>query len=186
MPFDMVLGVPCCNKLCICLYLVVWTRDFASLLRPDLFHKKIGVRCFNKLCICWYFVACTCHSASLMSRYVSWEDSACFYPILFFTKLNLINQSYRISWFFFVLHIKLDRFIYNIFCPDISFFAFIFVGVGKSSLLLQFTEKRFQPAKGSTTNVEFAAKMITINDEPIKLKIWDTVSRILSFIYKCI
>ncbi|CAL9109619.1 unnamed protein product, partial [Musa acuminata var. zebrina] len=47
-------------------------------------------------------------------------------------------------------------------------------GVGKSSLLLQFTEKRFQPANGSTTNVEFAAKMITINDEPIKLKIWDT------------
>ncbi|THU70535.1 hypothetical protein C4D60_Mb08t26020 [Musa balbisiana] len=50
-------------------------------------------------------------------------------------------------------------------------------GVGKSSLLLQFTEKRFQPAKGSTTNVEFAAKMITINDEPIKLKIWDTVGQ---------
>ncbi|URE25512.1 ras-related protein [Musa troglodytarum] len=48
-------------------------------------------------------------------------------------------------------------------------------GVGKSSLLLQFKEKRFQPANGSTTNVEFAAKMITINDEPIKLKIWDTV-----------
>ncbi|XP_064937545.1 ras-related protein RABB1c-like [Musa acuminata AAA Group] len=50
-------------------------------------------------------------------------------------------------------------------------------GVGKSSLLLQFTEKRFQHANGSTTNVEFAAKMITINDEPIKLKIWDTVGQ---------
>ncbi|KAJ8491114.1 hypothetical protein OPV22_012835 [Ensete ventricosum] len=50
-------------------------------------------------------------------------------------------------------------------------------GVGKSSLLLQFKEKRFQPANGSTTGVEFAAKMITINDEPIKLKIWDTVGQ---------
>ncbi|RZS03430.1 hypothetical protein BHM03_00033610 [Ensete ventricosum] len=78
----------------------------------------------------------------------------------------------------FVLHIKLDRFIYNIFWADISFFfSPIFLGVGKSSLLLQFKEKRFQPANGSTTSVEFAAKMITINDEPIKLKIWDTVGQ---------
>jgi hypothetical protein len=48
-------------------------------------------------------------------------------------------------------------------------------GVGKSCLLLQFTDKRFQPVHDLTIGVEFGARMIKIEDKPIKLQIWDTV-----------
>lgn len=57
-------------------------------------------------------------------------------------------------------------------------------GVGKSCLLLQFTDKRFQPVHDLTIGVEFGARMITIDNKPIKLQIWDTVSY-LSFIHFC-
>ncbi|MCO5587639.1 hypothetical protein L7F22_041589 [Adiantum nelumboides] len=49
-------------------------------------------------------------------------------------------------------------------------------GVGKSCLLLQFTDKRFQPVHDLTIGVEFGARMITIDNKPIKLQIWDTDS----------
>jgi hypothetical protein len=49
-------------------------------------------------------------------------------------------------------------------------------GVGKSCLLLQFTDKRFQPVHDLTIGVEFGARMVTIDGRPIKLQIWDTVS----------
>lgn len=49
-------------------------------------------------------------------------------------------------------------------------------GVGKSCLLLQFTDKRFQPVHDLTIGVEFGARMITIDGKQIKLQIWDTVS----------
>lgn len=48
-------------------------------------------------------------------------------------------------------------------------------GVGKSCLLLQFTDKRFQPVHDLTIGVEFGARMVTIDGRPIKLQIWDTV-----------
>jgi hypothetical protein len=48
-------------------------------------------------------------------------------------------------------------------------------GVGKSCLLLQVTDKRFQPVHDLTIGVEFGARMITIENKPIKLQIWDTV-----------
>lgn len=54
----------------------------------------------------------------------------------------------------------------------------LFAGVGKSCLLLQFTDKRFQPVHDLTIGVEFGARMITIDNKPIKLQIWDTVSAI--------
>jgi Ras-related protein Rab-2A len=47
--------------------------------------------------------------------------------------------------------------------------------VGKSCLLLQFTDKRFQPVHDLTIGVEFGARMINIDNTPIKLQIWDTV-----------
>lgn len=50
-----------------------------------------------------------------------------------------------------------------------------FAGVGKSCLLLQFTDKRFQPVHDLTIGVEFGARMISIDDKAIKLQIWDTV-----------
>ena len=49
-------------------------------------------------------------------------------------------------------------------------------GVGKSCLLLQFTDKRFQPVHDLTIGVEFGARMINIEGKQVKLQIWDTVS----------
>ena len=56
-------------------------------------------------------------------------------------------------------------------------------GVGKSCLLLQFTDKRFQPVHDLTIGVEFGARMVTIDSRPIKLQIWDTVSLSLHFFF---
>ena len=50
-------------------------------------------------------------------------------------------------------------------------------GVGKSCLLLQFTDKRFQPVHDLTIGVEFGARMISVNDKSIKLQIWDTAGQ---------
>ncbi|KAE8685872.1 GTP-binding protein YPTC4 [Hibiscus syriacus] len=49
------------------------------------------------------------------------------------------------------------------------------ISVGKSCLLLQFTDKRFQPVHDLTIGVEFGARMIAIDNKSIKLQIWDTV-----------
>uniref|UniRef100_A0A7S3DPV0 Uncharacterized protein n=1 Tax=Entomoneis paludosa TaxID=265537 RepID=A0A7S3DPV0_9STRA len=64
-------------------------------------------------------------------------------------------------------------------------YAFLFkyiiigdTGVGKSCLLLQFTDKRFQPVHDLTIGVEFGARMITVqNDTQVKLQIWDTAGQ---------
>ena len=63
-------------------------------------------------------------------------------------------------------------------------YAFLFkyiiigdTGVGKSCLLLQFTDKRFQPVHDLTIGVEFGARMISIDNKQIKLQIWDTAGR---------
>ncbi|GMI86788.1 GTP-binding 2 [Hibiscus trionum] len=50
-------------------------------------------------------------------------------------------------------------------------------GVGKSCLLLQFTDKRFQPVHDLTIGVEFGARMVSIDGRPIKLQIWDTAGQ---------
>lgn len=62
---------------------------------------------------------------------------------------------------------------------DAYLFKYIIIGdtgVGKSCLLLQFTDKRFQPVHDLTIGVEFGARRVTIDSKPIKLQIWDTVS----------
>jgi len=59
-------------------------------------------------------------------------------------------------------------------------FKYIIVGdtaVGKSCLLLQFTDKRFQPVHDLTIGVEFGSRTITIEDNQIKLQIWDTAGQ---------
>ncbi|KAK3413110.1 hypothetical protein EUGRSUZ_I01720 [Eucalyptus grandis] len=67
--------------------------------------------------------------------------------------------------------------------PDMSYdylFKYIIIGdtgVGKSCLLLQFTDKRFQPVHDLTIGVEFGARMVTIDGRPIKLQIWDTAGQ---------
>lgn len=42
--------------------------------------------------------------------------------------------------------------------------------MGKSCLLLQFTDKRFQPVHDLTIGVEFGARMINIADKSIKVR----------------
>merc|ERR1712222_281916 len=59
-------------------------------------------------------------------------------------------------------------------------FKYIIVGdtaVGKSCLLLQFTDKRFQPVHDLTIGVEFGSRTISIDDNQIKLQIWDTAGQ---------
>eukprot|EP01062_Namystynia_karyoxenos_P059019 TRINITY_DN50449_c0_g1_i1.p2 TRINITY_DN50449_c0_g1~~TRINITY_DN50449_c0_g1_i1.p2 ORF type:complete len:210 (+),score=75.29 TRINITY_DN50449_c0_g1_i1:97-726(+) len=50
-------------------------------------------------------------------------------------------------------------------------------GVGKSCLLLQFTDKRFEPIHDLTIGVEFGARMVSIDQKQIKLQIWDTAGQ---------
>merc|ERR1712151_513219 len=50
-------------------------------------------------------------------------------------------------------------------------------GVGKSCLLLQFTDKRFRPDHDLTIGVEFGARLISIDNKQIKLQIWDTAGQ---------
>lgn len=64
-------------------------------------------------------------------------------------------------------------------------FKFIIIGntgTGKSSLLTQFTDRRFSPIHDLTIGVEFGAKILTINGPEdkkydIKLQIWDTAGQ---------
>ena len=51
------------------------------------------------------------------------------------------------------------------------------MGVGKSCLLLQYTDKRFLPTHELTIGVEFGTRLITIEGKAIKLQIWDTAGQ---------
>ena len=53
----------------------------------------------------------------------------------------------------------------------------LYVDVGKSSLLLQFLEKRFNPTHRMTIGVEYGLKPTTIKGKDIGIEIWDTVGR---------
>jgi len=52
-------------------------------------------------------------------------------------------------------------------------------GVGKSCLLLQFTDKRFQPVHDLTIGVEFGSRLLALEDNQtqVKLQIWDTAGQ---------
>ena len=59
-------------------------------------------------------------------------------------------------------------------------FKYIIIGdtdVGKSSLLLQFTEGVFQERREMTLGVEFGKRMIQIEDYDVGLEIWDTAGQ---------
>ena len=60
------------------------------------------------------------------------------------------------------------------------FFRYIIVGdisVGKSCILLQFTDKKFRVEHEITVGVEFGAKTIELNRKVIKIQIWDTAGQ---------
>ncbi|CAL4993678.1 unnamed protein product [Urochloa decumbens] len=50
-------------------------------------------------------------------------------------------------------------------------------GVGKSCLLLQFTDKRFRPFHDLTIGVEYGARIIPVDGEPTRIQIWDTAGQ---------
>ncbi len=56
-------------------------------------------------------------------------------------------------------------------------------GVGKSCLLLQFTDNRFDSRNESTIGVEFGTRTIQLKSKPkpktVKLQIWDTVRSLM-------
>lgn len=51
------------------------------------------------------------------------------------------------------------------------------MGVGKSCLLHQFTDKKFIPDCPHTIGVEFGTRIIDVNGQKIKLQIWDTAGQ---------
>lgn len=51
----------------------------------------------------------------------------------------------------------------------------IFIGVGKTCLLLQFTENKFQENYSITIGVDFGTRTVEINGKMIKTMIWDSV-----------
>mmetsp|Transcript_21754 Transcript_21754/g.51129 ORF Transcript_21754/g.51129 Transcript_21754/m.51129 type:complete len:207 (-) Transcript_21754:243-863(-) len=51
------------------------------------------------------------------------------------------------------------------------------MGVGKSCLLHQFTEKRFLPDSPHTIGVEFGTRVCEVDSKTIKLQIWDTAGQ---------
>ncbi|EAY77979.1 hypothetical protein OsI_33024 [Oryza sativa Indica Group] len=50
-------------------------------------------------------------------------------------------------------------------------------GVGKSCLLLQFTDKRFREVEDLTTGVEYGACVVAVDGKNTKLQIWDTAGQ---------
>ena len=50
-------------------------------------------------------------------------------------------------------------------------------GVGKSSIMLRFTDEAFDPNLGSTIGVDFKVKMAEIRNKRIKMTIWDTAGQ---------
>ena len=59
-------------------------------------------------------------------------------------------------------------------------FRYIIVGdsnVGKSCLLLQFTDNKFRQNHEATIGVEFGGKTIQLSEKTIKIQIWDTAGQ---------
>ena len=54
---------------------------------------------------------------------------------------------------------------------------YYFIAVGKSCILLQFTDNKFRYQHELTIGVEFGAKTIDINGKSIKIQIWDTAGQ---------
>lgn len=59
-----------------------------------------------------------------------------------------------------------------------SHLIYFAIGVGKSCLLLQFTDKRFKATHDLTIGVEFGSRTVALKDQHVKLQIWDTVNTI--------
>ena len=59
-------------------------------------------------------------------------------------------------------------------------FKYIIIGdtaVGKSCLLLQFSDKRFKKTHDLTIGVEFGSRVVSVNEKTVKIQIWDTAGQ---------
>lgn len=86
----------------------------------------------------------------------------------------------RIYTYIYIIHILYGQVQLKARMSYAYLFKYIIIGdtgVGKSCLLLQFTDKRFQPVHDLTIGVEFGARMISIDGKQIKLQIWDTAGQ---------
>lgn len=64
--------------------------------------------------------------------------------------------------------------------PYSCLFKFIIIGdeaVGKTCLLLQFTDKRYRTTHQVTVGVEFGSRVIQIGGQQVKLQCWDTAGQ---------
>ena len=50
-------------------------------------------------------------------------------------------------------------------------------GVGKSALIMRFSEERFESNFVPTLGIDFKIKMVTLDEKKIKLQIWDTAGQ---------
>ena len=84
---------------------------------------------------------------------------------------------FRVNHFFRVVVYPLSKYNRMSYAYLFKYIIIGDTGVGKSCLLLQFTDKRFQPVHDLTIGVEFGARMISIDQKNIKLQIWDTAGQ---------
>ncbi|VDM00190.1 unnamed protein product [Schistocephalus solidus] len=59
-------------------------------------------------------------------------------------------------------------------------FRYVLIGdsaAGKSCILLQLTEKKFEPLFNLTIGVEFGCCHVTVGETPIKIQVWDTAGQ---------
>ncbi len=52
------------------------------------------------------------------------------------------------------------------------------LAVGKSNILLQFSQKKFKSDHEITIGVEFGAKNVVLDDKVYRIQIWDTVFKL--------
>lgn len=50
-------------------------------------------------------------------------------------------------------------------------------GVGKSNIISKFTKNQFNLESKTTIGVEFASKIIVVDDKSVKVQIWDTAGQ---------
>ncbi|KAI8805877.1 ras family-domain-containing protein [Cladochytrium replicatum] len=50
-------------------------------------------------------------------------------------------------------------------------------GVGKSCLLLRFTNREFMPSTETTIGIEFGSQIVPVQNKQVKLQIWDTAGQ---------
>lgn len=88
-------------------------------------------------------------------------------------KLLIIGDSGNrfLRWACFVVWSAISQFLIYLF-PH-----FVYVGVGKSCLLLRYSDDSFTSSFITTIGIDFKIKSILVDDSKVKLQIWDTAGQ---------